>query len=103
MPSNQKLRRAAVELIQEDIDKGERRICGRCPMALALSRYCGEPVAVGFCFIWAKSAIWRVYTPVHITDWMENFDCGITVDPSTFFIDLPSEIVDAAEARLKIN
>jgi hypothetical protein len=39
--------RLVVEVTQEDIDKGERKNCFECPLALAIHRASGKQVQVG--------------------------------------------------------
>lgn len=96
---SEQLKIGIIELTQEDIDQGVMDSCKKCPMALAVSRYCDAPLYAGFCNIWDAQDQWSVHIPDVMFNWMVKFDTGQVVEPFTFPLQLPARLVDAAEAR----
>lgn len=85
-----------IEVTQEDIDSGERRCEGGCPIAMAVSRafgFCRVVVKTLNCCVWAEN---RTSLPLYFSlpmaarQFIQNFDNGEGVDPFTF--DLEEEV-----------
>lgn len=74
-----------ISVTQEDIDKGERNECRRCPVALALARagFSGWEVDAGTIFL-PHSTAEPIRTPVEVTRFVLDFDEGLPVFPFTF-------------------
>lgn len=52
-----------IEVTQEDIDKGDKRNCCTCPIALALSRYSDKKLYLGCNIIYTKPFF--LWTNIH--------------------------------------
>ena len=78
-----------IEVTQEDIDKGVKENCVKCPVALSLRRlFPGEwEVDVGDDAIYAGG---NWYTPPdEAQEFIAKFDAGEPVAPFSFDVDLP--------------
>lgn len=81
-----------VEVTQEDIDKGQRRTCNICPVALALYR------TVPACSPWVQTTTasiqgWqgpRAHLPLVARKFIEEFDHAQPVEPFAFDLEFPS-------------
>jgi hypothetical protein len=92
-------RRVRVEVTAEDIAKGERAECGRCPVALACKRVLpGARVMVDGCSIDftlkpAGEGEWDDWTsieaPAEVDAFIQAFDDGHPVAPFAFDLDIP--------------
>lgn len=90
---------AIIKVIQEDINKGEIRDCNKCPIARALNRILnfsafadikGEVIYIRPTVIdqeWAP-ALQYFKTPEIALDFINNFDCNITVYPFEFELNI---------------
>lgn len=72
-----------VELTQADIDKGQRRVCWDCPVALAYSRAAGQPIEVGN-GTWAFKNGQSNPLPLVAINWVTAFDDKVPCKPITF-------------------
>ena len=85
--------RLRVEVTAEDIAKGVRNTCDRCPIALALSALgVIEPFVDGYAVEFGNCEE-QVRTPEVASAFIEAFDLGNPVEPFTFEIDVPDEAV----------
>lgn len=91
-------RTVTVEVTLDDIAKGEREACERCPIACALIRAAGTPrafvdgevMAAGdWEGIFPRAGI-RVPMPPEAAEFAMAFDDGRPVKPFTFTVELPS-------------
>ena len=86
------MREVTVEVTQEDIDRGARGSCYRCPIALAIDRIVGHPVEVDC--IEVKGCGWRAFLPDEAGDFVEFFDNKTgRVAPFTFTLSVPASLV----------
>jgi len=85
--------RVKIEVTQEDIDRGARRSCCNCPIALAVKRlvpHCSE-VDVRCGAIYAKTPeLWKADASISVIDFISGFDAGRPVQPFSFPLDLRS-------------
>lgn len=93
-----------VPVTQEHIDKGLRQDCARCPAAVGLTAVLKEGVGVA---ITNTSVRWwaphgrparsydsgRADTPPSVQKFIWAFDKGRKVEPFTFSVELPQEIL----------
>jgi hypothetical protein len=83
-----------IEVTQEDIDKGERRQCNTCPVALAITRQlpeelkgCVVSVTCLNATIFSKNTrgiLRHAELPEEAADFIQRFDDHIGVQPFTF-------------------
>lgn len=78
-----------IHVTQEDIDKGVRRECGKCPIALAVSRAFGKPIRVGAFLVQFFSANMgaSVDLPPEALAFRKAFDNGLPVQPFSFEVE----------------
>jgi hypothetical protein len=90
------VRRVVVEVTAEDIAKGEKGSCERCPIALALARAADmDRVHAHLDCLWgwpagdpdANSIV--ASTPIEASNFIDDFDSGEPVNPFTFTVELP--------------
>lgn len=85
-----------ITVTQEDIEKGVRRNCVRCPIALAMTRQTGLPWFVDerggivFSHKHPKNIQLMVDLPWQAMDFMSGFDSGLPMFPFTFDLDITS-------------
>ena len=79
-----------IEVMQEDIDKGERTACEFCPVARAVCRALGERLGYakvdGFSIdlgVWPEE---EYRTPAVVNAFIERFDAGEPVEPFSFLL-----------------
>lgn len=80
-----------IRVTQEDIDRGERRSCAECPVALAVRRhFLGTPAFSFYENVEIDDGKDRLIagTPEIATNFMEAFDDGESVSPFSFTLDL---------------
>jgi len=80
-----------IDVMQEDIDHGEKRKCRKCPVALAVSRATGRESHVGHFVIVVAGTKADVHTPEIARQFMMAFDQDYFVRPFSFplTLDLP--------------
>jgi hypothetical protein len=80
-------RRVRVEVTADDIAKGERRVCGACPLAVAIERATSTPTLV-----WYRSAFIggaKADLPAVAQDARQVLDSGGDHAPFAFDLDIP--------------
>jgi hypothetical protein len=91
-----------VSVTQEDIEHGDRRCRGTCPVARALDRWLLPPGALvdykgGAIESGTSYYSWTRYyffaLPDTAASFMKTFDVGGRVEPFSFMITLPSELL----------
>lgn len=73
-----------IEVIQDDIDNGQRNRCRYCPIALALSRTTGKTWEVGYSNCSLMGHYNHLHLPDNATAFINLFDGGRTVRPFSF-------------------
>ncbi len=84
------MKRIKVNVTAQDISRGKRADCERCPIAIALRRICVGDFWVGdeiFC------ADIRIKTPPKPLKFIAQFDAYRVVKPFTFTLNVPDEWV----------
>lgn len=88
-----------IEVLQSDIDHGERHCCERCPVARAITRAIGNRVAVAvYADRGAELGItsggytrW-ISLPDEVIEFINRFDIGLKVAPFTFELAYEPEV-----------
>jgi len=91
------MRTVVVEVTAEDIEKGEKEECERCPIACALLRSAGtarafvdgSEMAAGDWEGMFPEIAQRVPMPPDAAEFVADFDEGRIVEPFTFTVELP--------------
>lgn len=73
-----------IQVTKEDIANGQRVVCDRCPIALAMSRAFAQPVNVCVTDWRLKSSRTYHFLPMAATNFLLNFDAGRPVVPFEF-------------------
>jgi hypothetical protein len=90
-PEPSRTRAVTVTVTPEDIARGTRRSCTRCPVAIALQRATGRPgwlIGYGPVFL-NRRPLGRMSD--ELTQWLCAFDAGRPVPAIQFTIDVPEE------------
>lgn len=85
----ERLKRMTINVTQEDINKGVRNSCTKCPVALAVHRALNKMVRVGFSGVRVEFSIGVLQflrIPQECQDFMARFDFGMPVQPFEFEI-----------------
>lgn len=78
-----------INVTQEHIDRGTKKECSKCPVALAL-KDAGFPNAfVGVFSIWPFEMT-RLDVSNEVEEFIAAFDCGSIVKPFSFNLELPA-------------
>ena len=78
---------ATIDVTQEDIAKGDARNPESCPVALAASRVCKQPMMAGSYRLHSVMGATQYRTgaiPKSVQRWIEDFDEGRSVEPIKF-------------------
>ena len=86
-----------IEVTEEDIKKGVRADCGKCPIALAIGRHLPEDICVDVKYTYAhfyrqhntlelRDFLYRYKMPTEAGEFINQFDAGIKVRPIKFTI-----------------
>lgn len=80
-----------VSVTKEDIERGERRDCARCPVAVAMSRAAGRRIDVSLTEFWfvncEPDAIF--FLPRDAVGFVDKFDDFGTGEPFEFDVEVP--------------
>lgn len=86
------MRTVTVDVTQEDIDVGIAGECGRCPLALAMTRALGREVGVGLCQWWFADTPGVVraafFLPKIAQEFRIEFDYGNPTSPITLTVEI---------------
>ena len=75
-----------IKVTQHDIDNGKRRSPNCCPIALSMQRRTGQNVEVDFETVrFGHHRGFPITRKMEI--WMSEFDAGLPVEPTAFFVD----------------
>lgn len=79
-----------INVTHEDIARGRRVFCDRCPIALAVQRATGNfNAGAGPRSIWFGNPVIHYGTPVSAAEWMLAFDRSEPVEPFSFALGEP--------------
>lgn len=86
-----------IHVTQEHINNGRRRQCSQCPVALAIKDVCKpkSDVHVGIRILIGNK--FAKHTPLDAERFIGRFDSSCSVEPFSFELDIPSELL--AEAK----
>lgn len=74
-----------ITVTEEHIQKGERRSCGRCPIAQAIHESTGVAMEVGIASAWPANGPYKcIDLPREAQVFIDRFDRGSRVRPFTF-------------------
>ncbi len=86
------MKTCTIHVLQEHINRGRRRNCSFCPVALALADACGGTPSVGLrsgrARIPGTHALRDFALPWKVQDFIRSFDAHIEVFPFSFEVEL---------------
>jgi hypothetical protein len=87
-----------IEVTRDDIEHGRKGDCIACPVARAISRTLDAPCTVSHeAWIYGRSRCLcdpiRVELPHAVEDFIDAFDVGERVEPVSFDLDIPEELL----------
>lgn len=90
-----------IEVTQEHIDRGARKYCGGCPVALAIAEKVADGVDVRVGGYWVScqrgdGVSASDIIPGPIQSFIERFDNGASVSPLTFELELRYDFLRTA-------
>lgn len=79
-----------IEVTQEDIDKGIQASCHLCPVAIAAQRTIHDSqIQISSSCLYKIQSFYSCKLPTVVRQFICDFDCGNSVQPFTFEIEIP--------------
>jgi hypothetical protein len=85
--------KTTINVTQEHIDKGLRRQCSKCPVALAIKDVCKPETYVNVSSVIYVGGKFSKAAPLDVERFIGRFDGSFSVEPFSFDLDIPAELL----------